>query len=114
MGINIKAKNVEGNFVDGNNSGVITYKKKHLDSDDLSLEVNNLLTQLAAKYPNTNENNRLILLKCELEERVKQDPSFQKRFLSAGKAGAIELVKVLTNNPFVSIPLETVRGWLES
>ena len=32
--------------------------------------------------------------------------SFENRY--------IETVKVLTNNPFVSIPLETVKGWLEA
>jgi hypothetical protein len=40
--------------------------------------------------------------------------SLKDRLLSAIKSGGIETVKVLTNNPFVSIPLETVKGWLEA
>jgi hypothetical protein len=33
---------------------------------------------------------------------------------NAAKSGGVELIKVLTNNPFVSVPLETVKGWIEA
>ena len=50
----------------------------------------------------------------ELQEIAAVDPSFIQRLRNALKAGGIELVKVLANNPFVSVSLETLKGWIES
>jgi hypothetical protein len=59
-------------------------------------------------------NQKQIVFQMELQQKVKNNPSLKDRFVSATKAGSVELVKVLTNNPFVSVPLETVKGWLEA
>jgi hypothetical protein len=50
----------------------------------------------------------------ELQEVSATDPSFIQRLRNALRSGGFELVKVLTNNPFVSVSLETLRGWIET
>jgi hypothetical protein len=77
-------------------------------------EIEELFNTLAERYPNASEPQKQIVLQMELEQLAKNDPSLRDRFLGAAKAGSIELVKVLTNNPFVSVPLETAKGWFEA
>ncbi|TYQ24276.1 hypothetical protein PseudUWO311_19840 [Pseudanabaena sp. UWO311] len=78
------------------------------------MEIQALLTQLAQDYPEGSPEEKQTVAKMELRRKVKEDPTLKDRLLSAIKSGGIETVKVLTNNPFVSIPLETVKGWLEA
>lgn len=79
-----------------------------------AMEIQALLTQLAQNYPEGSLEEKQTLAKMELKRKVKEDPSLKDRLLNAIKSGGIETVKVLTNNPFVSIPLETIKGWLEA
>ena len=79
-----------------------------------AMEIQSLLTQLAQNYPDGSLEEKQTVAKMELKRKVKEDPTFKDRLLSAIKSGGIETVKVLTNNPFVSIPLETFKGWLEA
>jgi hypothetical protein len=78
------------------------------------MEIQALLTQLAQDYPEGTLEEKQTVAKMELRRKVKEDPTLKDRLLNAIKSGGIEIVKVLTNNPFVSIPLETVKGWLEA
>jgi hypothetical protein len=78
------------------------------------MEIQALLTQLAQAYPDGSIEEKQTLAKMEFRRKAKEDPTFKERLLSAVKSGAIETVKVITNNPFVSIPLETIKGWLEA
>jgi hypothetical protein len=79
-----------------------------------AMEIQALLTQLAQAYPDGSPEEKQTLAKMELRRKVKEDPTFKERLLNAIKSGGIETVKVLTNNPFVSIPLETIKGWFEA
>ncbi|MEH2152443.1 hypothetical protein [Nostoc sp.] len=42
------------------------------------------------------------------------DPTLKQRLLSALKAGGVEALKAIFNHPAVSIPVETVKGFLEA
>lgn len=81
---------------------------------DISDEIEEILEQLAARYADAPENQKKIVLQMELQQKLKNDPAFKQRFIGAVKAGGLELVKVVTNNPFVSVPLETMKGWIEA
>ena len=50
----------------------------------------------------------------ELQQKLKENPTLRDRILSSAKAGGFELVKVLTDNPFITVPLETFKGWIEA
>ncbi|WP_019498240.1 DUF6887 family protein [Pseudanabaena sp. PCC 6802] len=60
------------------------------------------------------EEEQTLLVKIQLQHKVEKDPTFKWQLLSAIKSRDIEKVKVLTNDLVVSIPLETLKGWLEA
>jgi uncharacterized protein YjbI with pentapeptide repeats len=76
-------------------------------------ELQQLMSLLAQKHPATTEAERQAIVAQAIRQKSKSNPTFKERLLSAVKAGSIELVKVLTNNLFVSVSIETFRGWIE-
>jgi hypothetical protein len=110
------SQNFHGNVygVAGNVAGnqIVNAQQQSLTS--AAMEFQALLTQLAQAYPDSSPEEKQTLVKMELRRKVKEDPTSKERLLSAVKSGAIETVKVITNNPFISIPLETIKGWLEA
>ena len=113
---NTVSQNFHGNVygVAGNVAGnqIINAQQQSLSS--AALEIQALLTQLAQDYPNESPTEKQVIAKIKLHDKFKEDPTLKDRLLNAIKSGGIETIKVLTNNPFVSIPLETVKGWLEA
>ena len=78
-------------------------------------EIEKLFDYVKTRYSDVDatENEKQTIVSMEISRKAKIDPTFLDRLLSAAKSGGIELVKVLTNNGFVSVSLETFRGWLE-
>jgi hypothetical protein len=109
--------NIGGSFQGVANSGdnsVIYNDSNSLADKDVSEFIVDMLTDLAQRYPNASEVHKRTVFQMELEQKMVEDPTLKQRFLNAAKAGGFELVKVLTNNPFVSVPMETAKGWLEA
>lgn len=109
--VNVFGK-VEGVVSTGDRANII--QKSLENSRDVSDEFEELLELLATRYTNASEGQKQIVLQMELQQKLKNDPTFKERFISAAKSGGLELIKVVTNNPFVSVPLETVKGWIEA
>ena len=76
--------------------------------------VEEILNQLSQRYPNAPEHQKQIVFQMELQQKLKENPTLSDRILSSAKAGGFELVKVLTDNPFITVPLETFKGWIEA
>jgi hypothetical protein len=97
----------------GDNS--VIYNDSNTSADqDVGEFLIDMFTELAQRYPNASEAHKRTVFQMELEQKMVEYPNLKQRFLSAARAGGFELVKVLTNNPFVSVPMETVKGWLEA
>jgi hypothetical protein len=109
--VNVFGK-VQGVVSTGDRANIIQNSLGH--PRDVSDEVEEILEQLAVRYTNVSENQKQVVLQMELQQKLKNDPTFKQRFISAAKSGGLELVKVVTNNPFVSVPLETMKGWIEA
>ncbi len=103
----------EGILSTGDNAKNAFQKGSNTPEDYLN-DFQKILEQLAQRYPDAPNSQKQIVLQMELQQKMKADPTFKERFVSAVKAGGIELIKVLTNNPFVSVPLETIKGWIEA
>ena len=101
-----------GGATTGNNSPIHneSHPIKEYNVDEILIEV---LGDLARRYPNATEPQRENMFQVEIQE-ICQDPTLKDRLLNAVKSGGIEIVKVLTNNPFVSVSTETIRGWIEA
>ncbi len=109
--------NVGGSFQGVANSGdnsIIYNNSEHSTDNDVSKILADILGQLAKRYPNASEVHKQTVFQMELQQKMQENPTLKQRFLSAVKTGGVELAKVLTNNPFVSVPIEIVKGWLEA
>jgi hypothetical protein len=82
--------------------------------DDLNSTLGRMLYELASRYPDISGTHRVFIFEAELIHKIHENPTFKQRLLNAVKTGGIELSKVLTNNPFVSVSIELVKGWLEA
>ncbi|MFN5303492.1 MAG: HEAT repeat domain-containing protein, partial [Pseudanabaena sp.] len=71
-------------------------------------EVQDLLNQLAKTNPSETT------IADTIQQEIKRNPTLKARLVNALKTGGIEALKVIFNNPFVSIPVETVKGFLEA
>ena len=76
--------------------------------------VEEILSQLSQRYPEAPEYQKQVVFQMELQQKLKENPTLRDRILSSAKAGGFELVKVLTDNPFITVPLETFKGWIEA
>lgn len=91
----------------------VTHAKEQTLNSAVS-EIQVILEQLASSYPDAFVEEKQTLVKLELKRKFKQDPTLKDRLLNAFKSGGFEAVKAITNNPFVSIPLEMLKGLLEA
>ena len=100
----------------GVNKGRIYIDNSQNKIKDVAIELQDILENLYLRYSQASASalQKEIVLQMELQEIAAVDPSFIQRLRNALKAGGIELVKVLANNPFVSVSLETLKGWIES
>ena len=82
---------------------------ERVDIVEISGEVQNFLDQLVRAYPNNSES----IVVDAIQTEIKRNPSLKNRLINALKTGGIESLKAIFNNPFVSIPVETIKGFLE-
>ena len=106
-----------------NMSNSIFYKQGYVQGDvneytensnniNVNEELNNIINNL--NIENSNSTDREEIFKEKIIEKCNKNPLFKRKLCGAIKSGAIETVKVLTKNPFVSVPIETVKGWIEA
>lgn len=81
-------------------------------SKDVIEEIRAILSQLAQLYTTKSEDKRWAILADVLQDRAQSDPSFRQRLLQAFEQDSLSLIRVLSENPFIQIPLESVQDWL--
>ncbi|NEO68693.1 hypothetical protein [Moorena sp. SIO3H5] len=80
------------------------------DMADTKAEIKQLLNELA-ENPRTAKESVAVTI---VMEEINDNPTLKQRLTCALKAGGIEGLKALFNHPVVSIPVETVKGFLEA
>ena len=75
---------------------------------EAAADIQQLLNQLAQTNPRTD------VVTEAVHQKIKTDPTFKARLLAALKAGGIEALKAIFNHPAFSIPVETIKGFLEA
>jgi hypothetical protein len=76
---------------------------------ELREEFKPLLNQIAENPQTKKPRVAVEIINAEIDE----NPTLKQRLISALKAGSIEALKAIFDNPAVSIPVETVKGYLE-
>jgi HEAT repeat protein len=85
---------------------------------EAAAEIQKLLEQLAQSNPAIFvEQNQAVALET-LHQEIKRNPTLKSRLLNALKAGGTEALKIaleaIFKNPLVAIPVETIKGWIET
>ncbi|MBD2527882.1 hypothetical protein H6G86_37370, partial [Nostoc sp. FACHB-133] len=86
----------------------IYQSQQNQNLDGTKKEIQQLLNQLAQTNPTTD------VVTEAIHQKIKTDPTFKARLLAALKVGGLEALKAIFNHPAFSIPLETIKGYLEA
>jgi internalin A len=81
------------------------------DLAEAAQDIQRLLDQLAATY--TGQPDPAIVTR-DVQAALDSNPTLKARLKGALKAGSIETVKAIFNHPAISIPIETIKGFLEA
>ena len=79
---------------------------------DLVIQVEQLLQQLAEQAPQVPAHQRPQVVSNALQKKARVSPEFKSRLLKALETGSSELMRIFTQNPYVSLPLALVKGWV--
>jgi hypothetical protein len=108
-----------GSFADtveaGGQQKSVQYNQHAMDtvSDfELVIQVEELLQQLAKQAPQVPAHQRPQVVSNALQKKARVNPEFKARLLKALETGSGELIRVFTQNPYISIPMALVKGWV--
>ena len=79
------------------------------DITQLKAEIQELLNELAENPRTAKKSVAVEIIRGEIND----NPTFRQRLINAWKAGGLETLKAIFNHPAFSIPVETVKGFLE-
>lgn len=80
----------------------------------VAAEIEQLLSQLAQQAAQVPPHQRPQVVANALEEKAKENPTFKARFLKAIESSSTELMRIFTSNPYVSLPMALVKGWVSA
>jgi uncharacterized protein YjbI with pentapeptide repeats len=80
--------------------------------DDVATILRGMLSDLAQRYPDATEPQRIMVTALEIQQKTKHDHSLRGRLIEASQSGSLLLRQVLDNNPFLIISFEMVQEWL--
>ncbi|MCT7984903.1 ParB/RepB/Spo0J family partition protein [Laspinema sp. A4] len=75
-------------------------------------ELKNEVRQLLDELNKENAKESQVIEK--IQAKIKYDVTFKDRLINAFKEGGIEAVKAIFNHPFINVPIETVKGFIEA
>ncbi|MBW4692971.1 MAG: pentapeptide repeat-containing protein [Lyngbya sp. HA4199-MV5] len=80
---------------------------------EAAAEIQQLLEQLSQTYPTTTQTEKMALVTKAVEE-IEKNPTLKARVVGALKAGGVETLKELIDNPLVNVLLAALEGWQEA
>lgn len=80
---------------------------------EAAAEIQQLLEQLSQSYPTTTQTEKMALVTKAVEE-IERNPTLKARVIGALKAGSVETLKELIDNPLVNVLLAALEGWQEA
>lgn len=109
-----------GNFADTIEAGgrQQAVQRNHSPSQDtipdweLVVQVESLFQQLSAQAAQVPPDQRPQVVGQALQKKALRNPAFKARLMKALESGSGELVRVFARNPYISVPLALVKGWM--
>lgn len=115
-GNDLRGASFQGGYAEkvyGNQIGTQNNYPQSQNLAEAATEIQNLLDRLSLSHPTTTEVEKQKVVH-EAIKCIQSDPTLKTRVWSALKAGSIEALKAIANHPAVSIPVETIKGWIEA
>ena len=107
------AENVQA----GGQQQSVQYNQAQLPSalgGDVSVEVEKIFRQLARQAAQVPAHQRSQVVAKVIQKKATANPEFKARFLKALESGSEELIRVFSQNPYISIPMALAKGWLSA
>lgn len=79
---------------------------------ELVIQVESLFQQLSTQSAQVPPDQRPKVVGQALQKKALSNPAFKARLLKALESGSGELVRVFAQNPYISVPLALVKGWM--
>lgn len=98
-----------GNLNTGNIDERLENYSLEAEIQQLRKEIQPLLEHLAQNPITANET----LAETAIQQQINNHPTFRQRLMSAWKEGGTEALKAIFNHPAFSIPIQTIKGFLE-
>jgi len=76
------------------------------------IELEEIFRKLASQAPQVPAHQRPQMVAQVLKQKATANPDFKKRLFQAIESGSAELIRVFTHNPYISIPMAMVKGWV--
>ncbi|MCC5668010.1 hypothetical protein LC653_30085 [Nostoc sp. CHAB 5784] len=80
---------------------------------EAAAEIQQLLNQLEQNYPTKTSAEKMAVVSKAVEE-LEKNPTLKARVMGAMKAGGIEAIKELVDNPLINVLLAVLEGWQEA
>lgn len=99
----------DANLETGNIDETLENSQLEAEIQVLRKEIQPLLEHLAQNSITANE----ALAETAIQQQINNHPTFKQRLISAWKEGGTEALKAIFNHPAFSIPIQTIKGFLE-
>lgn len=111
---NIASVHIHKNVIDSELEGGKITVSESIDKNKLIAELKEEFKQLLDELAENPRTQKPTVATEIVHAEIIDDPTLKQRLLSALKAGGVEALKAIFNHPAVSIPVETVKGFLEA
>jgi uncharacterized protein YjbI with pentapeptide repeats len=78
---------------------------------DAATLIRSIMDDLAQRYPDATEAQRVLVSALEIQQAAKHDAAFKAKLTDALQSGSLLIGQVFQNNAFTSIPIDVVREW---
>jgi uncharacterized protein YjbI with pentapeptide repeats len=78
------------------------------------VEMEQLFQQLSRKAAQVPAHKRPQVVASVIQKKAKANPDFKARLLKGIESGSTELMRVFVNNPYISVPMALVKGWVSA
>jgi hypothetical protein len=112
--VNISRSNITGNFIQGDNSGNVSFQMSssnpNVDVEKMAIEIQAILNRLSGNYPIDTIIGKMNLA-TEVVQQIENDVSLKQRILSSMKAGGTAAIGQFLNHPAASFIIAALEEW---
>ncbi|MEC4818367.1 MAG: hypothetical protein SAK29_34615 [Scytonema sp. PMC 1069.18] len=107
----VDAETVNAQQIGGNITNYTSEQRQNLV--EAAKEIEALLQHLQQTYPTTTSLEKMAVVARAVDE-IEKNPTLKSRVVGTLKAGGIEALKELIDNPLINILLASIEGWQEA